>query len=100
VKRREFIAAIGGAAAWPLAAHAQEPERLRRLGVLIPYPENDAIAQKIVTAFAQALGRFGWVEGGNIRTDYRFAAGDPTLYKTYAEELVGLSPDVILAKNI
>jgi putative ABC transport system substrate-binding protein len=95
--RRGFIAVLGAAAVWPLVAHAQQPERVRRVGVLIPYPENDAIAQKIVTAFAQALGSFGWVEGRNIRIDYRFAAGDPTLYKTYAEELVGLSPDVILA---
>jgi putative tryptophan/tyrosine transport system substrate-binding protein len=97
MRRRELMLLLGGAGVWPLAAHAQQPERVRRVGVLIPYPENDAIAQKIVTAFAQALGRFGWVEGRNIRTDYRFAAGDPTLYKTYAEELVGLSPDVILA---
>ena len=88
MRRRAVIAVIGGAAAWPLAAHAQEPERLRRLGVLMPWSENDPVAQASVNAFAQALGRLGWVEGKNIRIDYRFAAGDPTLLKTYASELV------------
>ncbi len=95
--RRGFIAALFGAAAWPLAGHAQEPERIRRVGVLIGFSENDPFVEKIVTAFAQALGRLGWVEGKNIRLDYRFAAGDPALYKTYAAELVGLAPDAILA---
>ena len=97
MRRRGFIAVIAGAAAWPLAAHAQAQERVRRLGVLIGFPENDPFAHGIVSAFAQALGRFGWVEGKNIRIDYRFAAGDPTLYKAYAVELVGLMPDAILA---
>jgi len=98
VNRRGLIALICGAAvAWPLAGHAQQPEGSRRVGVLIASAENDPTAQANVTAFAQALGRFGWVEGKNIRIDYRFAAGDPTLYKSYATELVGLSPDVILA---
>ena len=94
--RREFIAVIGGAA-WPLAAYAQHPERARRLGVLVGFPENDPFARRFVSAFAGALGRFGWVEGKNIRIDYSFAAGDPTLYKTHAAELVGLAPDAILA---
>src|SRR3981081_2303322 len=97
MKRREFITVLGGAAAWPLAGHAQQPERVRRVGVLLPLPENDPRSQAGVAAFAQALGRFGWVEGKNIRIDYRFAASDPTLFKTYAAELVGLSPDVIPA---
>ncbi len=96
MKRREFIAVLG-AAAWPLAGHAQQPERVRRVGVLIPYRETDPQAKAYVTAFAQALGRLGWVEGKKIRIDHRFAAGDPALYKTYAAELVGLSPDAILA---
>jgi putative tryptophan/tyrosine transport system substrate-binding protein len=64
---------------------------------LIGFPENDPFPQRMVSAFAHALGRFGWVEGKNIRIDYRFAAGDPALYKTYAAELVGLMPDAILA---
>jgi putative tryptophan/tyrosine transport system substrate-binding protein len=88
---------LAGAAAWPLAGHAQQPERVRRIGVLIAFPENDPNTQALVTAFAQALGRFGWIEGKNIRIDYRFAAGDPALFKTYAAELVGMSPDAILA---
>jgi putative ABC transport system substrate-binding protein len=70
---------------------------MRRVGALIAFPGNDLNTQAFVTAFAQALGRFGWVEGKSIRIDYRFAAGDPTLYKTYAAELVGLAPDAILA---
>jgi putative ABC transport system substrate-binding protein len=97
LRRRAFITVLGATAAWPLAAHAQQPERVRRVGLLINFPENDPLAQVRVTAFAQALERFGWVEGNNIRIDYRFAAGDPTLFKTYAAELVGLSPDVIFA---
>jgi putative tryptophan/tyrosine transport system substrate-binding protein len=99
VKRRGFIALLGGAAAWPLAGHAQQPERVRRVGGLIPWPETDPVAQASVNVFAQALGRLGWVEGKNIRIDYRFAAGNPTLFKTYAAELVGLSPDAILANS-
>jgi putative tryptophan/tyrosine transport system substrate-binding protein len=100
VRRRGFITVLGSAAVWPLAGHAQQPERLRRVGVLIAFPENKPSAQAFVTAFAQALGRFGWVEGKNIRIDYRFAAGNPTLFKAYAAELVGLSPDAILASTM
>jgi putative ABC transport system substrate-binding protein len=98
--RRELIAILGGTAALrPLAARAQQPEPARRVGVLIPWPESDPVTERNVTAFAQALGRFGWVEGKNIRLDHRFAAGDPSLLKTYASELVGLSPHVILAST-
>jgi putative ABC transport system substrate-binding protein len=98
MKRREFIILLGGAVlAWPVAVHAQQPEHLRRVGVVIPFPENDPASQARVAAFAQALERLGWVEGKNIRIDYRFAAGDPALYKAYAAELVGLAPDAILA---
>jgi putative ABC transport system substrate-binding protein len=97
--RRGFITVLGGAAAWPLAGRAQQLERVRRVGVLIAFAENDPTAQAFVTAFAQALGRFGWVEGKNIRIDYRFAAGNPALFQTYAAELVGLSPDAILAST-
>jgi putative ABC transport system substrate-binding protein len=100
VNRRELIILLGSvAAAWPLAGHVQQPERIRRAGVLIAFPENHPFAQAFVTAFAQALGRFGWVEGNNIRIDYRFAAGNPTLFNTYAVELVGLMPDAILAST-
>jgi len=97
VRRRGFIGVLGGAAAWPLAGHAQQPEQMRRVGVLMPWPENQPNTQAMVKAFSQALGRSGWVEGKNIRIDYRFAAADPILIKTYAAELVGMSPDAILA---
>ena len=99
MRRREFIAVLAGAAVCPLAGNAQQPERMRRIGVLMPWAENDQLARTSVTAFAQALERFGWVEGKNIRFDYRFAADDPALFKTYAAELVGLSPDAILAST-
>jgi putative ABC transport system substrate-binding protein len=98
MRRREFITLFGGAAAaWPLAARAQQGERMRRIGALIGFAETDSYGQASANAFRQGLEQLGWVEGRNIRVDYRFAAGDPTLYKTYADELVGLRPDAILA---
>jgi ABC-type uncharacterized transport system substrate-binding protein len=99
MRRREFIAVLSGAAAWPLAGHAQQPKRDRRVGVLMPWSENDPLAQASVTAFAHGLERFGWVDGKNIRLDYRFAADDPALFKSNAAELVQLSPDAILAST-
>src|SRR6516164_7585488 len=99
MKRRGFIAVLGGAAAWSRAGLAQQPELMRRVGVLIAFPENNPNAQAYVSAFTQALERLGWVDGKNIRIDYRFAAGDPKLFKTYAAELVGLRPDAILAST-
>jgi putative tryptophan/tyrosine transport system substrate-binding protein len=97
MRRRRFISLLAVAAGWPLTGRAQQPDRIPRVGVLMPWPENDAVAS--VTAFAGALGRLGWVEGKNIRIDYRFAANDPALFKTYAAELVGLTPDAILAST-
>jgi putative tryptophan/tyrosine transport system substrate-binding protein len=94
MRRREFFAIFGGAAVWPLAAGAQKTER--RIGVLIGFPEKDPLAQAGVRALTDGLRRLGWDEK-NIRTDYRFAGGDPVLYKTYGTELVGLAPDAILA---
>jgi putative ABC transport system substrate-binding protein len=100
MKRRDLLALVSGVVALrPLTAAAQQRERLRRLGVLIPWPENDAVAQQSVRAFARALAGFGWVENNNIRIDYRFAAADPARFETYASELVGLSPEVILASS-
>jgi putative ABC transport system substrate-binding protein len=81
MRRRAFVAMTLAAAAWPLAGRAQQSERIRRVGVLMPFPEKDPLTRTIVTAFDQALGRFAWVEGKNIRVDYRFAGGDPTLIK-------------------
>ena len=95
--RREFIAGLGGAAAWPLAAGAQQGERVRRVGVLLGGREDDPFAQSAIPAFRERLAMLGWVEGGNLRMDYRFANGDPDRIAAYAEELVNLRPDVILA---
>ena len=76
MRRREFITLLGSmATAWPLAARAQQPERMRRIGVLTPWPANDAEARDRVTAFAQALQLLGWVDGKNVRIDYRLADG-------------------------
>ena len=83
----------GVAARW---TWQEQPERVRSVGVLMSPPESSPVAQASVAAFVQALRRFGWVEGKNIRIAYRFAAGDPTLLKAYAAELVGMSPDAIL----
>jgi len=99
MRRREFVTLLGGAAAWPLAARAQQTERMRRLAWLIAFPEKSPLAREVVAAAAQALQRLGWVEGRNIHIEYRFAAGDPALFKSYAADLVGLSPDAILAST-
>jgi putative ABC transport system substrate-binding protein len=99
LRRRAFITVLAGAAAWPLAGQAQQPEPIRRVGVLMAFTENDPTTQDWLKAFAQALERLGWVQGKNIRIDCRFAAEDPGLFKTYAAELVGLSPDAILAST-
>jgi len=99
-RRRDLIASLAATAAvWPLGLRAQQPKQLRRLGVLMPWPESQPNTQARVKAFAQALERFGWIEGKNIQIDYRFAAGNPALFKKYATELVDLSPDVILAST-
>jgi putative tryptophan/tyrosine transport system substrate-binding protein len=97
-KRRDFITLLGGAAAsWPLAARAQQPDRMRRVGVLAAYPENDPEAQARVVAFRQALQGLGWTEGRNIAMEYRWGAGDAGRARTFVAELVSLKPDVILA---
>src|SRR5262249_18622881 len=97
MRRRAFVAMTLTAAVWSLAGRAQQSERIRRVGVLIAFSENDPVAHASVPAFIQAMHRLGWVEGKNIQLDYRFAAGDPVLFEKYAGELVALSPDAILA---
>ena len=97
MRRREFILALGGAAAWPLTARAQQPERMRRIGVLTPWPANDAEARDRITAFAQALQLLGWIDGQNVRIDYRLADGKADTLRKFAAELVALAPNVILA---
>jgi putative ABC transport system substrate-binding protein len=100
VRRREFIKVLGGAAAtWPLAAHAQQVERVRRLGTLGVLAKDDPEAKAHEAAFQQALAGLGWTVGGNLRIDYRWAAGDANRLRKYAAELVGLAPDVILTRG-
>jgi ABC-type uncharacterized transport system substrate-binding protein len=95
--RREFITLLGGAAAWPLAARAQQPDRVRRVGVLMNLAVGDPEGEARIAAFVQALQRLGWSDGRNLRIDHRWAAGDAGRFKRYAEELLTLAPDVILA---
>jgi hypothetical protein len=98
MKRRGFIALLGGAAAaWPLAARAQQGERIRRIGVLHSLASDDSEGQARLTAFVQGLQELGWTDGRNVRIDYRWAAGDAERARRYAAELVALAPDVILA---
>ena len=97
MKRREFITLLGGAAAWPLAASAQQGERMPRIGVLTSFASNDPAEQAYILAFTQALAQSGWIDGRNARIDIRWGAGDPERIRRYAGELVALAPDVILA---
>ena len=98
MKRRNFITLLGGAAAWPLAAHAQQPgERVQRIGVLMNRAPDDAEGQARLKALVQGLQQLGWVEGRNVRMDVRWTAGIADRLHRYAAELVALMPDVILA---
>jgi putative ABC transport system substrate-binding protein len=99
ILRREFITFLGSAAAWPLAARAQQGDRVRRIGVLLPGDENDPAAKLRVSAFIQALAGFGWTDGGNVRMDLRWAGGDINRMRALAQELVGLQPDIILTES-
>jgi putative tryptophan/tyrosine transport system substrate-binding protein len=97
LNRREFVTLISGAAAWPLAARAQQPERMRRIGVLSSLAADDQDNNVRLAAFQQRLQQLGWTDGHNVRIDYRFAGANPENYRKYAAELVALAPDVILA---
>src|SRR5262245_3520074 len=100
LKRLEFITLLGGvAAAWPLAASAQQPERMRRIGILLPWETGDSEAQLRVTAFVQSLQHLGWTEGANLRVEYRWPGADPQRIRRYAAELTALNPDVILTST-
>jgi putative tryptophan/tyrosine transport system substrate-binding protein len=94
MRRREFITLVGGVAAWPLAARAQQPERMRRIGVLMSMVESDPGGLEYITAFAQGLAELGWTVGRNVRIEYRWGAGDLDRFRRYAAELIALSPDV------
>ncbi len=100
MRRREFITLLGGAAAaWPLAARAQQRERMRRIGVLLSAAADDPEGQARITAFVQELQRLGWTDGRNMLIDVRWAAGKADDTRKYATELVALAPDVILASG-
>ena len=99
MRRREFIALLGGVAAWPLAARAQQPGRIRRVGVLMIIAERDPEAQARIAAFRQGLQELGWREGHDVRIDLRWSDGDVVRMRTQAAELVGLAPDVLVANG-
>jgi putative ABC transport system substrate-binding protein len=100
MKRREFISVLGSAAAWPLAARAQQADRLRRIGVLMSGAESDRETQTRVTAFRQGLEALGWTEGRNIEVDYRFAdGGDANLVERHVTEVVNATPELIVANS-
>ena len=99
MRRREFITVLGGAAAWPLLARAQQGERMRRVGVLISTTENDPEAGRLIAAFKQGLLELGWSEGRNVRIDVRFPADNPDRMQAFAQELVALKPDALLASG-
>src|SRR5262245_37413275 len=98
MRRREFITALGGAAvAWPLAARAQQGDRVRRIGMLTPFDENNPAAKTYLSAFAQALADLGWTDGRNVQMDFRSYGGEINRIQALAQQLVGLQPDIILA---
>ena len=99
IRRREFIVTLGGAAVCPFTAKAQQPDRMRRIGTLMPFTESDPEFQGSMTTFRDALVQFGWVEGRNLRIDYRWAGGDVGKLTGYAEELVASMPDAIFVMN-
>ena len=99
MRRRDFITLLGGAAAWPLAAGAEQGERIRRIGVLMPSAADDPEFQARITAFLQGLAQLGWLDGRNVRIDSRWGVADADRIRKYAAELVALAPDVILANS-
>jgi putative tryptophan/tyrosine transport system substrate-binding protein len=100
MRRRDFITLVGGiAAAWPLAARGQQTRAIRRVGILMAIAESDPEGQARVRAFHRAMNDLGWADGRNVRIDVRWASGDADRFRTYAAELVGLGPDVIVANS-
>jgi ABC transporter substrate binding protein len=97
MRRRQFIAGLGSAAAWPVVARAQQGDRVRRIGVLLNKIADDPLVATERSVFVDGLQQFGWTEGGNVRIDYRFGAGNPETSRKFAAELLALAPDVILA---
>src|ERR1700680_3756129 len=99
MRRREFIAGLGGAASWPVVARAQRGDRVRRVAVLLGIGENDPETQLRLVAFRKGLAALGWIEGRNLRLDYPFADGDPERSQSAAAEVVRSAPDVIFANS-
>ena len=99
MRRRTFITGLGSAAALPVVARAQQGDRVRRIGVLLPYDENDPVTKPRVSAFTQALAELGWTDGRNVRIDLRSAGDDINRIRALARELVGLQPDIILTST-
>jgi putative tryptophan/tyrosine transport system substrate-binding protein len=99
VRRRTFIVGLGGAAAWPLVVRAQQGDHMRRIGVLMGNDENDPVAKAHLSAFTQALADLGWTDGRNVRMDFRWTGGDINRIQAFAQELVGLQPDIILVNS-
>ena len=96
MNRREFIMLLDSAAAWPLTARAQQGDRVRRIGVLMPGDENDPLWKTRLSAFTQAFADLGWTDGHNVRMDLRWGGTDINRIRALAQELVGLQPDIIL----
>jgi putative tryptophan/tyrosine transport system substrate-binding protein len=99
MNRREFIAGLGSAAAWPVVARAQQGDRVRRIGMLWPGDENDPVYKPRLAAFTQALANLGWTNGGNVRMDIRGAGGEINRIRALAQELVGSQPDIIMTSS-
>jgi putative ABC transport system substrate-binding protein len=99
MRRREFITFVGAAATWPLAAHAQQTDAVRLIGMLMPYSESDPFGRSLVATFRAGLGKLGWMEGSNLHIELRWAAGDVNRMSTFAKELIDLQPDAILAAS-
>ena len=99
MRRRQFIAGLGSAAAWPVVARAQQGDRVRRIGVLMPYDESDLNGKTYVSAFTQALTGLGWTDGRNVRMDLRWSRDDTNRMRALAQELVGLQPDIIVTNG-
>jgi putative tryptophan/tyrosine transport system substrate-binding protein len=99
MRRREFIAGLGGAATWPLAAWAQQGDRIRRIGVLTGGDESDPFVKLQLSTLTQALADLGWTDGRNVRMDFRWAGGDINRIRAFAQELVGSQPDIIVASS-
>src|SRR5215472_15928730 len=100
MRRRDFIAGLGGAAAWPLAARAQQGDRVRRIGMLFFSDENDPRSKTIVSAFTRALADLNWTVGRNVRMDVRWGGGDANRIPALAQKLVGLQPDIIMTGTV